>query len=217
MLQTSLETCRVIIAEDHAVLNSGLKFLLAQSDGFELVGEAGDGDEALQCLRQTPADILILDLALPRKTGLVILETIKQWSKRPRVLVLSGQATALDFKHAAELGAEALVSKEDAIEDLLTGLRTVRDGDSFISPIVRRMLQPFEQVDSKDEMTQLTPREREVLALVAEGRTNAWIARELGIAEKTAKRHRENIRGKLKISSAVEATRIAARLGLTKI
>ena len=211
--------CEVFIAEDHAVAQAGLEFLLGRVPGFVIVGRARDGETALEEAARLEPDLLLLDLLLPKKTGLVVLETIAGWQRRPRVLVMSGQASGLDFKRAAELGADGLVSKDDEAEHLIAALQSVRRGEPFRSPVVRGLLEPLEghAAPGSDGALPLTPREREVLVLVAEGHANAVIGEKLGISPATAKKHRENIHRKLGISTAVEATRIAARLGLSKL
>ncbi len=210
--------CRVFIAEDHVVAQAGLEFLLRRVPGVEIVGHARDGDEALRSVAQQKPDLLLLDLMLPKKSGLLVLEALGHWQTRPLVLVMSGQASGIDFKRAADLGAEGLVSKEDEAEDILIALQAVRNGEHHRSPVVRGLLEPLEAAGPRlEEGQHLTAREREVLALVAEGHSNADIGSMLGISVKTAKKHRENIHRKLGISTAVEATRAAARLGLSKI
>lgn len=212
----------IIIADDHPVARSGLEFLLRREPGVDVVGCAGDGDEALALIDRLSPDLVLLDLALPRKSGLLVLETLTRRPTRPRVLIISGQASGLDFKRVADLGAEGIVSKEDESEELLAAVRAVRSGETYRSTAVTALLGPLARVRGRAQRqgeppSQLTTREREVLALVAEGCSNAEIGRRLAISPKTAKKHRENIRGKLGISTAVEATRAAARLGLTKL
>lgn len=210
--------CRVLIAEDHAVARSGLEFLLSREDGFEVVGVARDGEEALERVAERKPDVLILDLMLPRRSGALVLSSLASAGVAPRVLVLSGQLTGRDCETLLQAGAQAIVSKEDPAEELLEALRAVRDGESFLTTGVRRLLEPLDAgVSAEPDAEALTVREREVLALVAEGYSSEGIGERLGIATKTVKKHRENIRRKLRISSVVEATRAAARLGLAKL
>jgi DNA-binding NarL/FixJ family response regulator len=217
-LDSSRSAYRIFVAEDHAVARAGLDFLLRRLAGVEIVGTAADGAAALREIARLEPDLVVLDLMLPVKSGLVVLEALANWQRRPRVLVMSGQASGLDFKRASDLGAEGLVSKEDGAEALIAALESVRRGAVHRSPVVRGLLEPLEASPGPPSAGEhLTTREREVLALVAEGRSSADIAAALGIALKTVKKHRENIRRKLGISTAVEATRAAARLGLSKL
>lgn len=211
-------TCRVFIAEDHVIAQAGLEFLLRRVQGVEIIGCAKDGDEALRKIAEQEPDLLLLDLMLPKKSGLLVLEALGQWQSRPLVLVMSGQASGIDFKRAAELGAEGLISKEDEGEEIIAAIHSLRRGNCYRSPVVRALLEPLEAAGpGLSEGESLTAREREVLALVAEGCSNLDIGSRLGISIKTAKKHRENIRRKLGISTAVQATRVAARLGLLKL
>lgn len=217
-MTTELKVCRVVIADDHPVSLSGLDFMLSQEPGVKIVGHARDGREALNLSDVLHPDILVLDLLLPHMSGLAVLETLQERSVHPQVLVISGQASGLDFKHARDLGAEGIVSKEDQSDEILAALKALRSGHHYLSATVRAMILPLgATIDDASLQHALTPREREILGLVAEACSNADIGERLGISPKTAKKHRENVMRKLGASSAVEATRIAVRLGLVKI
>jgi DNA-binding NarL/FixJ family response regulator len=204
---------KLLIVDDHPIARSGLEFLLSVEPGFEVLGYASDGEEALRAIANIAPDVVLLDLMLPRKTGLLVLEQIAEDPQRPLIVAMSGQASGMVFKQAWDLGADAVVSKEDHSDHVLRALRIVRSGQRFQSPTVAVMLGSFEG----DVETALTPRERQVLALVAEGLSNEEIAGELKMSARTAKKHREHIYLKLGTTSAVAATRAAARLGLTKL
>jgi DNA-binding NarL/FixJ family response regulator len=205
---------RILIADDHAIMRSGLEFLLSSEPGVEIVGFAGDGAEALSLAHTLRPDILILDLMLPHMTGLVVMEHLRSAAWRPKVLAVSGQASGLVFKQMLDSGAEAIFSKEDDSNELILAIDALRRGRTYLSSTVVQLIGPLAG-NTADQV--LTPREREVLGLVAEGLSNENISATLGISIKTAKKHRENIRAKLGISTAVEATQAAARLGLIKI
>lgn len=216
MSSREARSCTVLIAEDHAVARSGLEFLLSREDGFELVGNARDGDEAVALVAELRPDILILDLMLPRRSGSRVLASLQASGAPPRVVVLSGQLTGRDCEALLDAGVCGVVSKEDSSEELIRALHAVRDGDRFLSSAVRGLLGPLDRTLSGDAEV-LTAREREILAHVAEGLSSGAIGARLGISLKTVKKHRENIRRKLDVSNVVEATRAAARLGLTKL
>jgi DNA-binding NarL/FixJ family response regulator len=205
---------RILIADDHALMRSGLEFLLTSEPGIKIVGFSGDGEETLALNAALKPDILILDLMLPKMTGLVVLEHLARSSWRPAVLAVSGQASGLIFKQVLDRGAEAIVSKEDDSDELIMAIEALRRGRRYLSGTVVEMIGPLSGPATEQV---LTPREREVLSLVAEGLSNEAIGARLGISVKTAKKHRENIRAKLNISSAVEAAQAAARLGLVKM
>lgn len=206
-----MRTLRVLIADDHPISRSGLEFLLSGEPGLEVVGWAGNGDMAIELTVQLRPDLLVLDLMLPRKPGLVVLEQVRHFDPRPQVIAISGQATGLIFKQAVDGGAEAVLSKEDSSEEILAAVQALRRGHRYRSVTVTRLVGALEPSAGEPA---LTPREREVLSLVAAGLPNERIAAKLGISLSTAKKHRENIRAKLGISSAVEAARFAVRLGL---
>jgi DNA-binding NarL/FixJ family response regulator len=210
--------CRTLIADDHPIALSGLDFLLSHEDGIEIIGHARDGEEALELCGALKPDLLVLDLQLPKMNGLVVLEMLVKMPERPLILIISGHSSGLNFKQALDLGAEGLVSKEDQPEEVLAAIRALRSGENFLSTIVRDLVQPLSTNNiGSSNRYYLTPREREVLTLLAEGLSNEDIGKQLNISPMTAKKHRENLMRKLGISTAVQATRIAARLGLLKI
>lgn len=209
---------RVVVADDHAVSRSGLLFLLSAEKDPEVVGEATDGLKALELVRTRKPDLLILDVVLPGITGIVVLERLRSLAEDVRTLVISGSVTAATFKQALDLGADALISKEDEGEELVAAIAALRRGEKFLSPTVQKLMGTLLTTgDGEDDAPHLTHREREVFILVAEGRSNKEIARELNMSPATAKKHRERIRAKLGITSVTDATRIAARLGLIKL
>lgn len=205
---------RVLVADDHPISRSGLEFLLSGEPGLELVGSAADGDQVLTLTQALAPDLVILDLMLPKKPGLVVLEQIKRFDPCPKVVAISGQASGLIFRQAFDSGADAVVSKEDSSEELLAAIDAVRRGELFRSSKVAKLLGVLDPAGGKPA---LTPREREVLSLIAAGYSNDQIGARLHISPKTAKKHRENIRSKLGVSNAVEAARMAARLGLEPV
>lgn len=204
---------RLLVADDHPISRSGIEFLLAAVAEVELVGFANDGEETLVLAHQLEPDLVVLDLVLPKIPGLVVLERLKRSQNPPRVVAVSGQASGLIFKQALDLGADAVISKEDDSEELLAAIRALGRGERYRSPAVERLVGAL----TPGSGPTLTAREREVLALVAQGLSNDEIGARLGMAPKTAKKHRENIRGKLGVSTAVEAAHAAVRLGLAKI
>ncbi len=205
---------RILIADDHAIMRSGLEFLLSSEPGVEIVGFAADGEEALALNAALEPDILILDLMLPLMTGLLVMEHLETAASRPKVLAVSGQASGMLFKQILDRGAQAIFSKEDDSDELIMAIDALRHDRHYLSSTVTQLIGPLAP-GTPEQM--LTPREREVLSLVAAGLSNELIGGRLGISMKTAKKHRENIRAKLNISTAVEATQAAARMGLIKL
>jgi DNA-binding NarL/FixJ family response regulator len=202
---------RVLVADDHPISRSGIEFLLSGEPDLDLVGSAEDGNQVLELAAALAPDVVILDLMLPKRPGLVVLEHLKRLRPSPRVIAISGQATGLAFRQALDSGADAVVSKEDSSEELLAALAAVRRRRPYRS---RRVSELLGVLDGSGPEAALTPREREVLSLVAAGYSNDRIGAYLKISPRTAKKHRENIRAKLGVTNAVEAARLAARLGL---
>lgn len=200
----------LVIVEDHGIAVSGLQFMLAQHGRFEVLQVINRGDRAEALIRRLDPDLVILDIALPGKSGLIILEGMKRSQARQRVLVLSGQAHGLDFKRAIDLGADGVLSKSDPPEMILQALAAIAVGARFISDAVRSLVGPL----GEDRLANLTKREREVLVQMAEGGSNDVIAGQLGIEVLTVKKHRQNLMRKLKVNTAVEASRKAYQLGL---
>lgn len=212
--QEGVHIVRVLVADDHPISRSGLEFLLSGEPGLELVGSAEDGDQVLLMTETLAPDLLILDLMLPKKPGLIVLQQVKRLNPSPQVIALSGQASGLMFRQAFDGGADAVVSKEDSSEELLAAIDAVRRGEVFRSSKVAKLLGVLDSTASRPA---LTPREQEVLSLLAGGYSNDQIGARLHISPKTVKKHRENIRRKLGVSNAVEAARMAARLGLEPV
>ena len=211
---------RILIADDHPITRNGLSALLDAQADFDVVGFADDGEQALQLCGSLSPELILLDLKLPKINGLVVLERLMRQTRPPKVVVISGQSSGLDFQQAAQLGAQGLVSKEDAPEEVLAAIGAVACGKRYRSAVLTELLAPLADDQSAErpgelEDVHLTPRERQILALVAEGMSNAHVASLLSISVKTAKKHRENIRRKLDAHSAIEIARAAARLGLT--
>lgn len=202
---------RILIADDHPISRSGLEFLFAGEPGVEIVGSVGDGDAVVELAADTTPDVVILDLMLPKTPGLVALARLRRLDPAPAVVAISGQASALVFQQALEAGACALVSKEDRSEEILAAARSAARGELFHSTRVAALLG---RLVARGPVPALTAREQEVLALVATGLSNSEIGARLAISPRTAKKHRENIRLKLGVSSAVSAARVATRLGL---
>jgi DNA-binding NarL/FixJ family response regulator len=211
---------RVLIAEDHPITSRGLADLISADTGFQLAGIARDGEQALaECDRLAPA-LLLLDLMLPKRNGVAVSQQLTRQGSRPRIAVVSGLTSAPEFLRCRELGVEGLFSKQDHPDEILAGLHRIRSGERVISQRILSLLQPLIGGGDRHDANYhdpLTAREREVLALVAEGLSSREIGEQLDIAAKTAKKHRENIRIKLGVSNAVEAARVAARLGLFEV
>lgn len=210
---------RVLIADDHAVVREGIRAVLASTPDFEVVGEAGDGAEALDLALALQPDVLVLDLTMPKMTGLTVTERLRAARASARVLILSMHDHPEYVLQAVRAGASGYVLKDAQPDELRTAVRAVRDGREYFHPAAALQLsaavrEESERADRRSALDQLTPREREVLIRVARGRTNKEIAAELGISHRTVETHRDGIARKLKRRSVADLTRFVLETGL---
>jgi NarL family two-component system response regulator LiaR len=207
---------RVLIADDHAVVREGLRGFLALQDDVEVVGEAADGEEAVAAVARLEPDVALVDLVMPRVDGLEAIKRIRALDAATRVIVLTSFADEDKMLPAVRAGAVGYLLKDVAPQDLVAAIRTVHDGETLLHPAVVRELVREVAGDGLQAPADnpLTPREREVLALIARGRANKAIAFELGVAEKTVKTHVSNILAKLGVSDRTQAALYAVREGL---
>jgi DNA-binding NarL/FixJ family response regulator len=216
-MTTPLKT-RLVIADDHTIVRRGLRSLFAAQPDFEVVGEAEDGEEAVQVVLETEADLAVLDISMPRKTGLAAARDIAQRRPGTRVLMLSMHDSEQYFFEALKAGAAGYVLKSAADRELVQACRAAMRGESVVfggavTALVREYVERVRQGDDPRE-DPLSPRELEVVKLIAEARTNEQIAQALTISRKTVERHRANILSKLGMRDRVELTRYAIRRGL---
>jgi len=216
-MTTPLKT-RVVIADDHAIVRRGLRALFESQPDFEVVAEAHDGDEAVRCVLETRADLAVLDISMPRRTGLAAARAITEHRNDTRVLMLSMHDNEQYFFESLKAGASGYVLKSAADRDLVDACRGAMRGEPVIfggaaTALIRDYLDRVHRgEDSHKDL--LTPRELEVVKLIAEAHTNDDIADVLLISPKTVQRHRANILDKLGMSDRVELTRYAIRRGL---
>lgn len=209
---------RILLADDHALVRRGVRLILDDEPDLEVVAEAGDGAEALQILRNTPVDLVVLDVAMPRLTGLQAAREISRFPNPPTILMLSMHDNEQYFFESLRVGASGYVLKSAADRDLVDACRAALRGDSFLYPgteshLVRDYLARLRRGERLPRAV-LTPRQDEVVKLIAEGHSNREIARLLTISPKTVERHRENVLAKLGMRDRTELTRYAIRVGL---
>jgi DNA-binding NarL/FixJ family response regulator len=209
---------RILLADDHALVRRGLRLVLEAEPDMEVVGEAGDGAAAIALALDTPADLAILDISMPRMTGLQAVAEIRRRKPELRCLMLSMHDNERYLYEALKAGAAGYVRKAVADRDLVGAVRAAMRGEPFLYPGAMTPLIEEYLRQARDEPTiredPLTPREREVLKLIAESRSTKQIAAALVISEKTVERHRENMLDKLGMHDRVELTRYAIRSGL---
>lgn len=209
---------RILVADDHAVLRSGLKLLLHNQPDMEVVGEARDGQETIELCKTLQPDVLLLDLNMPGKTGLQALEELKD--TKTRILILTMYDDVAYLRQAVEWGASGYILKSAADMELISAIRAVARGGSYYDPALMKVLVEYvinreeRRIPPKKEIDQLSEREKEVLRLVALGYTNRQIAEELMISIKTVEAHKANIREKLKLKGRAELVRFAIEQNL---
>jgi DNA-binding NarL/FixJ family response regulator len=212
------QPARILLADDHALVRSGLRMILDAEPDLQVVAEAADGHEALAALGSTPADLAILDIAMPRMTGLQAAREMNRTHPNVRILILSMYDNEQYFFEALKAGASGYVLKSVADRDLLEACRATLRGEPFlyagaVTALIRDYLHRARQGDALPD-TILTPREEEVLKLIAEGYSAREIGSTLGISAKTVDRHRTNTLAKLGLRDRLALTRYAIRAGL---
>ncbi|MEE8115820.1 MAG: response regulator transcription factor [Gemmatimonadales bacterium] len=210
---------RVLVADDHAIVREGIRSVLEQGTGFEVVAEASDGEEALRVLRELDVDVLVLDISMPGLSGLDVASQVRQVAPATRVLILSVYDHREYVLQAVRSGANGYLLKDSAPGELRAAIRAVHGGKAFFSPVIARQLGDAVRAEEahreeEDRLGRLTARERDVLLLVVRGRTNKEAAAALGISHRTVESHRENLMKKLGIRTVAELTRFALDSGV---
>lgn len=211
---------RILLADDHTLVRRGVRLILEQESDLTVVAEAADGVEAVERVRDTEVDLLVLDIAMPRMTGLQAAAEIARRRTPPRILMLSMHDNEQYFFESLKAGASGYVLKSVADQDLVDAVRAAMRGEPFVYPgvmstIVRSYLDRLRRGERVPE-TVLTSREDEVLKLIAEGQSTREIAQALTISPKTVERHRANILAKLGMRDRTQLTRYAIRAGLVE-
>jgi DNA-binding NarL/FixJ family response regulator len=211
---------RLLLADDHAMVRRGLRLVLDAEPDLRVVAEAGDGIEALERARESELDLAILDVSMPRMTGLQAAAELASLRPELHVLMLSMHDNEQYLFEALKAGASGYVLKSAADRDLVEACRAALRGEPFLYPsAVAALIRDFLDRAREGEATPvdpLTPRELQVVKLIAEAYTSAQIAEALRISVKTVERHRENLLGKLGMRDRVELTRYAIRRGLVE-
>jgi len=214
----------VLIVDDHPLFREGLKSLLARHSSFEVIGEAGNGNDGLKKAKKLMPDLVVMDISLPDQSGIEVTSKIRSLLPETRVIVLSMHTKVDYITEAFRQGATGYVVKESATEKLLECLELVSKGEYFVdSSLSHRVVKSLLESDEKerkitdDGYNTLTPREQQVMRLLAEGHSTKQIAEKLFISAKTVENHRSNIMSKLEVHTIMELVRYAARLGLIDV
>jgi two-component system NarL family response regulator len=208
---TAQETIRVLVVEDHHVVRQGLVALLNVVDGIEVVGEAADGVEAIAQFRKCQPNVTLIDLRMPRLSGVEVIQRIRMETPQARFIVLTTYDGDEDIFRALQAGARAYLLKGMTTDDLVATIRTVHSGRSHIPPAIAQRL--AERVGTEE----LTPREFDVLEQIVHGRSNKEIASELDISEATVKTHINSLLGKLGVTDRTQAATAAIQRGIVPL
>jgi DNA-binding NarL/FixJ family response regulator len=212
---------RVLVADDHAVVREGIRTLLESTPGFEVVGEAGSGDEALAIIGRTDPDVAILDITMPGLSGIDVIARLRATGARTGVLILSMHDHPEYVLGAVRAGADGYLLKSAGPAEIRDAVRAVAAGHEAFGPRITQLLgsairDEAARSASRGRLDLLTPRELEVLSRVAAGRTSREIGEDLGISHRTVETHRESLMKKLGIRTVAGLTRFALEAGLSR-
>ena len=214
----------VLIVDDHPLFREGLKSLISRNTAFEVVGEAGNGREGLRMSRELKPDLVIVDISLPDISGIDLTRNIRSLLSKTRLMIVSMHSKIDYISEAFRAGATGYVVKESAADRLIQGLKAVSRGEYFLDSslshkVVKKLMEfPEKEVKITDARYEaLTPREQQVMRLLAEGISTKEIAEKLFISPKTVENHRASIMSKLNLHSTMELVRYAVRLGLIDV
>jgi DNA-binding NarL/FixJ family response regulator len=208
------EKIRILLADDHAVVRQGFKMILAAQPDMEIVGEAGNGREALDLAGQLQPDVIVMDVAMPELNGIEATRRVADLSPRSRVLALSMHKDSVYVREILRAGARGYLLKDSISSDLLAAVRAIARGEGYLSPGVSDAVLNDYRRHVTDPIDLLTSREREVLQMIAEGKTNKEIATVLNLSVYTVDAHRGRIMEKLNVHSVTDLVRFAVRSGL---
>ena len=210
---------KIVLAEDHTILREGLKALLSSDPKFDIIGEAADGREAVRCVEKLGPDLILMDLSMPRMSGMEAIREIKNRYPQTRIIALTVHKTDEYLHTTLQAGADGYVLKDATHAELVLAIKNVIKGKSYLSPgvsekVIEGYLEGKESVMPDSPWETLSPREREVLKLIAEGYKNKEIAGDLCISLKTVEKHRANLMKKLDLHNAAALTVYAMQKGL---
>jgi NarL family two-component system response regulator LiaR len=216
---TDAQPIRLLIADDHTIVREGLRALFATEPGIEVVGEAADGEQAVDLARRLQPDVVLLDMVMPRKDGLSAIPAIRAHSPAARILVLTSFAEDDKVFPAIKAGALGYLLKDSSPAELLQAIRSVHQGEASLHPTIARMLiKELNRPPAGPPTAEpLTEREVEVLRLVAQGLSNDDIAARLVVSERTVRTHVSNILDKLHLANRTQATLYALKQGIASL
>ncbi len=208
---------RILLADDHALIRHGIRNLISNNPALEVIGEVGDGEELLEFLKTNIPDLLILDISMPKLTGIEAVSKVKKLYPAIKILMLTMHKNKQYFYHAMSAGADGYLMKDDSDEELLLAIKRIQDGKSYLSPFLSQdfaddVISAYRNNRSSPFET-LTKREREVLNLVVEGHTSKIMAEMLHLSPRTIDHHRANLLRKFDMKNSVDLVNFAVRNG----
>ena len=204
----------ILLADDHTIVRQGLKMILGSHADLKVIGEASNGNEAVELTAQLKPDVILMDVAMPEVNGIEATKRIVKGNPRARVLVLSMHKEAVYVREILKAGARGYILKDAIDTELISAVRSVARGDGYVSPAISGALLNDYSQKSNDPADSLSAREREVLKLIAEGKTNKEVATQLNLSVYTVDSHRGKIMEKLNLHSTGELVRFALKHGL---
>ncbi|MBI5558453.1 MAG: response regulator transcription factor [Deltaproteobacteria bacterium] len=212
-----MKVYQVLLADDHVLIRHGIKKIIESEPSLEVIGQVGDGLELLNFMKEATPDVVLLDISMPNLRGIEAIGEAKKLCPLVKIVILTMHNSKQYLCHAMSAGADGYVLKEDSDSELLTAIEQVLKGNIFISPVLSKEFSS-EDVDScrkskNFSSESLTPRERQILKMVAEGRTSRDIAELLSISTRTVEHHRANLLKKLNISNTADLIKYAIRKG----
>jgi DNA-binding NarL/FixJ family response regulator len=217
-----MKKIKIFLADDHQIFREGLKMILRANSDYEVVGESGSGKDALEKIDQLKPDLAILDISMPDMTGIEVAKDAIKFYSKIKVIILSRHDNIQYINEVLKNGINGYVLKDEAADDLVKAVEVVLQGETYLSPrVTKHLITDHFTVptggkihDSNDAFASLTDRERQILKLISEAKTNKEIASKLWISPKTVKAHRNNIMKKLNIHNVVDLVRFAVKNGL---
>ncbi|AGF78282.1 CheY-like receiver and HTH DNA-binding domain-containing response regulator [Desulfocapsa sulfexigens DSM 10523] len=216
-MATTRSQYTILLADDHALIRHGIRNLISNNPALKVVGEVSDGEELLEFLKTTQPELLILDISMPKLTGIEAVSRVKKLYPDIKILMLTMHKNKQYFYHAMSAGADGYLMKEDSDEELLLAIKRVQDGKSYLSPFLSQdfaddVISAYRNNKSSPFET-LTSREREVLNLVVEGHTSKVMATMLCLSPRTIDHHRANLLRKFDMKNSVDLVNFAVRNG----
>lgn len=213
---------RILIAEDHLMVRAGIHVLLEKAGDINILGEASNGQEAVEMTQELKPDVLIMDIMMPRMNGIQAAENIRELKLPTHILLLSMYADAGFIHQALQCGVKGYVLKSSVSDELLQAVRTVANGQVFLSSpvsevVVESAIRPYTSRSDSDPLSNLSPREKQILQMIAEENTSGEIAKLLFISEKTVEKHRARLMEKLNVRNLAGLVRLAVKYHLVDL